>query len=433
MAFKYRGKDRKVEDVVRRSKQAGGGYDNYTSPDVSNFKIPEGDNQIRILPPSWLDDEEAVKKFGDSWDCGIYVHTNVGPDKNSYLCLDKMKGERCPVCEARADAADEEEDRQLRPQWRALCYVIDRDDEKAGPQLMNMGVKLFREINARGVDKKGGGLILLDDPEEGFDVFFHRDGTGLKTTYTQVEVDRDPSPVHDKEATQDRWLKFIEDNPIPDTLVFFPPEHIEKVLHGKAKSGGDGEEGSSRRRGRGREETSDEEEDRGGRRGRGRGEESGDEEGRSSRRRGREEASDDDDKGERSSRRGRGEEQEERSSRRRGREETDDDDKGGEREERSSRRDRGSSDDDGGERSSRRRGREREDGDGERDRDAESEQEGREARSSRRGREEADEDDKGGDDKVERRRPKDRGGDKDDSPTGQAQERLGRLRSRARD
>ena len=228
--FKYRGRDRTVEGVSRRSRQAGGAYDSYLQASLTMYKVKEGENCVRILPPTW----EDTDKWGDSWEIGIQIHYDVGPDKGVYLCSDKMLGDPCPVCDARRDAVDDDEADALRPSWRALCWVIDRDSEKAGPQIWSMPITLFREINLRSIDKKTNTPILVDDPEEGFDIVFSREGTGLRTKYTAVEIERDPSPLHEDESIQNRWLDYVSDNAISEVMQFYPPEHIEKVLFGKS-------------------------------------------------------------------------------------------------------------------------------------------------------------------------------------------------------
>jgi hypothetical protein len=257
--FKYRGGDRTVEDVVKRSKQSGGSYDSYLGPDCTFYKSSEGDHTVRILPPTWDD----VEKFGNGWELQIFFHRSVGPDNGTYLCLDKMTGVKCPVCEARRQATDEDEADALKPQWRALAWIIDRDNEKAGPQVLSLPVSLFRDINARSVDKKTNDAILIDDPENGYDVLFSREGIDKRTKYTQVGVDRDPSPIHDDQKLQDRWLKFITEHPLPEMLVYYDEDYINQVLYGKSERRGrtgrdDAEETPARSRPRRGEETEEE-------------------------------------------------------------------------------------------------------------------------------------------------------------------------------
>jgi hypothetical protein len=228
--FVYRGSQRTVESVVKKSKSGGDLYDSYLVSEAQMFKPKEGENVVRIMPPSWKDTE----KYGDGWEVGIYLHYNVGPDDGSYLCLDKMKGEPCPVCDARSQSRSEEEKDALRPSFRCLAWVIDRDNEKAGPLVWSMPITLFKDINARSIDKKSNLPILIDDPEEGFDIAFNREGTDMRTKYTAVEVLRDASPLHDDERLQERWLNYITQLTLPDLLNFYSPEHIEKVLFGRA-------------------------------------------------------------------------------------------------------------------------------------------------------------------------------------------------------
>lgn len=238
--------ERTVEDVMRRSRQSGGSYDSYLPSEVTMFKPREGENAVRILPPMW-----DKKKWGKGWEIGVYLHNRIGPDNATYLCLDKMNGETCPVCEARRTAADAEEADAFQPKWRAFCWVIDRNNEKAGPMVWNMPVTLFREINARSYDKKTGKVVLIDgDPKAdyaGYDVLFNREGDGVKTKYVSVEIDREQTNIHEDEAREKKWLDYIKTNSLPDILIYFDAEHIERVLFGAA-----GEEEApraSRRRG----------------------------------------------------------------------------------------------------------------------------------------------------------------------------------------
>ena len=268
MVFKYRGGDRKIEEVVRYSREASGGYDSYLDSECTFLKVREGESQIRIMPRTW-----DVKKGLDPWHLFIWIHRNVGPDNGTYLCLEKMKGEACPLCEARHVSA--EEAKALQVSKRAVAWVIDRDNERAGPQVISMPIKtLFRDINNRSMDKSAG-LIRIDHHEHGYDVTFSREGTGLKTDYSNVTIARAPSRLCEDDKQQQAWLNFIEEHKLPEMLIFYPADHIERVLYGRVEEDrtrgvAEGEDrGGSRRRGRDEDRgKSDEQEDRGGSRGR---------------------------------------------------------------------------------------------------------------------------------------------------------------------
>lgn len=270
--FNYRG-GRSAESIKRRAAESGRDFDNVFNEDIKMFKPAEGDNVIRILPPTWginpysdkqLEEfseeglarlEEEQERYGDGWDVVAYIHYGVGADGGTYLCREKMLGEYCPICAAKERAADPDEAKALEPTKRALVWVVDREKEQEGPQLWSMPFsKIRNEIYARSIDRRDGTPLLVDDPEEGFDIMFNRSGTKDRTNYTAVEVDRDPSPIHDKEKRQQEWLDYIMDHPIPSLLKFYDPEHIEKVLVGRSSSRRDDDEdaGDDRPRGRSR-------------------------------------------------------------------------------------------------------------------------------------------------------------------------------------
>src|SRR5512135_3474719 len=93
--FEYDGGSRTVDDI-HKQQRLGGVNDYFLASDVKRYKPREGENCVRILPPRWKDKET----WGNYWSITTYVHYNVGPDGAAYMCLDKMKGKRCPVCEA---------------------------------------------------------------------------------------------------------------------------------------------------------------------------------------------------------------------------------------------------------------------------------------------------------------------------------------------
>lgn len=228
--FTYRGEGRTAESVSRKAKQAGGVFDSYLPSEVPIYKPKDGENCIRVMPGTW----EDLKKWDNGWDIRVSVHYEVGADKATYLCLDKMLGEPCPVCEARLETSDPDELKQLNPKSRVLCWVIDRDSEKTGPQLFPMASTMAQDVLLRSIDKKTGAPILIDHPDEGYDLVFTKEGSKLNTKYKAVEIMRDSTPLHDNQKTQQKWLDYITENDIPSLLVYYDYDYIKKVLYGKA-------------------------------------------------------------------------------------------------------------------------------------------------------------------------------------------------------
>lgn len=240
---------RSVEDTKRRQSQGPNDFDKIVRDDIKMWKPNDGDNRIRILPPTW----EGAKHF--AYD--IHVHYGVGPDRNSYLDLTKHLDKPDPITEAREAARrerdpDEKYIKELDSKTRAGIYLIDRDHESEGVQFWAAPWGVDRDIVTVSIDRDSGEVLPIDDPEEGFDILFTKRGTGIKTEYTGVQVARRSSRLGKSE-----WLDFAVDNPIPSVLKFYDYDQIAKAFNG----------GSGRERDRGRDDRDD---DRGRDSGRGR-------------------------------------------------------------------------------------------------------------------------------------------------------------------
>lgn len=251
--FEYRQRD--ASSARKRAESSGKDYDRYLEDVVDGFQVSDGDNVVRILPPTWND--------ADHYGHDIYVHYEIGPDKGTYLCLQKMKGEPCPICEERKRAAaegDEDYAKKLEPKKRVLVYVIDRNKEKEGLKVWAMPWTLDRDIVKVSVDKRSGEVMSIDHPDDGYDVMFERQGKGPRTEYVGVSIDRRSSPLDN-----DKALDIAQENPLPSLLKFYPYEHIASVFGGGsgggAPRGRDDDDDDRGGRGRGR----DRDDDRGGR------------------------------------------------------------------------------------------------------------------------------------------------------------------------
>lgn len=258
--FSY--EERDPADTKKRSEQRGNSeFDRYLGDALKTYKVEDGDNCIRILPPTW----KGAKHYGHD----IYVHYGVGPDRQTYLCLNKMKNEPCPICEERevvARGGDEDYAKELEARKRVLVYLIDRNKEKEGLQAWAMPWTVDRDICAVSTDKRSGAAIPIDHPEEGFDVFFKKRGQKNRTEYLGISIDRRESDLGDP-----TWIDEAMDAPLPEQLVYFSYDHIAKAF------GGGGARRDTRR---------DEDDDKGRRgrndddRGRGRGQDNDDTRGR---------------------------------------------------------------------------------------------------------------------------------------------------------
>lgn len=235
--FQYR--PRTAEEMRQRANRPTGSRDSFFNQGVEFFTPKAGDNTVRILPPTWDD----ARHYG----VDIFIHYGIGADESAYLCLDKMRAEPCPLCEerARASAAGEEELADaLRPRSRVAVWVIDRTQEGKGPLVWNMPATLDKDISNVCVDKQTQDVYAVDDPNEGYDVSFKREGMDQRTKYTGVQVARRTSPLSEDADIAQKWLDFIAGHPLPTVLQYRDYDTIRAAYAGqappKAKEGSGG-------------------------------------------------------------------------------------------------------------------------------------------------------------------------------------------------
>ena len=228
--FVYQKRD--ASTVRERANQRGGDFDSIFRMGVKLFKPRDGRNLIRILPPTF----EGAQHYG----LEIWVNYGVGVDNQSYLSLSKMKNERDPLAEARKQAEREgnkEIAKKLTPSKRVLMWVIDRNAEEEGPQLWSAPWTIDKDFCNLSFDEDTREVIMVDDPEEGCDIRFNKEGTGLTTKYdgTKMKIQK-PSSLHENEDLMNDWLEYVQANPLPEVLNFYDYDHISLVFDGHVAS-----------------------------------------------------------------------------------------------------------------------------------------------------------------------------------------------------
>lgn len=222
MVYKY--KPRSADQVTRRQAASNNDFVSIFKDGIKQYKVKEdAKNALRIMPPTWDDPEH--------YGVDVWVHYGVGPDNVSVLCLQKHLGKRCPVCELRTKlqaAGDEEEAKALRPGKAVAMYVVDRDNESEGVMAWRAPFSLDQDILALCVDESGE-LLNIDDPKEGYDIYFSTAGKGIQRKYKTVRTAKKPSTVSTK------LMSFVEETPLPDALNFLSAKEIEGLLGGTAK------------------------------------------------------------------------------------------------------------------------------------------------------------------------------------------------------
>lgn len=226
--FSYTG--RSPEDIKERAARSVGGRDSYFKPEMKYFTAREGSNTVRFLP---MPTDKDWKHYGFT----LYAHYDIGVDKGAFLCLAKMNGEVCPVCDERSSANSAGEDefaKSLGWRERVPRYVIDRAHPDEGPLLWNISGGMDKDITKLEIDPSTGEVLFVDHPDEGYDFSFSRAGTGMKTKYSGYQFARAASALSDDPKEADKWLTHITEHAIDDSLVFRDADYLAKALDGQA-------------------------------------------------------------------------------------------------------------------------------------------------------------------------------------------------------
>jgi hypothetical protein len=191
----------------------------------------------RFMPPDSNTPEGDITYLWDGW-----VHFNVGPQKDSYVCMQKTFKQPCAVCDYIKEKSREEATpesikllKSIKPKQRALYYVIVYDspeEEKKGLQIWNAPHwKMQRILNelSKLPDRGGikvGGMEYFSDPDSGKTVCFKIVGEQESTDYIGHRL------VGREYFIDDKFLIQANEHPI-DTLILIPEyDDVKAALFG---------------------------------------------------------------------------------------------------------------------------------------------------------------------------------------------------------
>jgi len=206
------------------------------------FKCSEGEHAIDILPFFVGKMDPYTKEGSMNYLLDIRVHNKIGPNEDSYVCMqtsfkaDDPRRQACPICEYRAELLAEGEDEKAkafsasrRAIYNVWCHNSTREEDK-GIQIWDVSHFLFeKELTENSRLKKGGGYVYFSDIEDGRVVSFRRVGNGATTTkYTAFTFEKREEDLPDEILDQCKTL---------DELIYWPSyEEIAAVLKGTVKS-----------------------------------------------------------------------------------------------------------------------------------------------------------------------------------------------------
>lgn len=139
----------KLRERQDRERRTSGNFKPYIEfpEEVPVWKPSKGDHVVNLIEFEMGDKDPALAKYdkgakskwveGDLTYClEVQVHKNIGPSKDSYVCLRQYGGLPCPICEHRDSLWDEDPDqaKKLYPSIRCIYNIWsmypDEDQEK---------------------------------------------------------------------------------------------------------------------------------------------------------------------------------------------------------------------------------------------------------------------------------------------------------------
>lgn len=203
---------------------------------VSLFQPKEGVKYIDILPYQTGEGNPMAEPGSLYWERTFWVHRNIGPNQETFVCPAKVLKKRCPICEARAklmkNEPDEDEEqlaKDLLPKERQVFNVIDKKQADKGVMLWDMSFFTFGEV----LQKE------LRDAEEddGWDLFFTADqGFTLKVGFGEDSFGKGSflraDTVHFKKRAEQYEVEAIleQTHCLDDLLVILPYDKLKSIF-----------------------------------------------------------------------------------------------------------------------------------------------------------------------------------------------------------
>jgi len=210
-------------------------FDKKTSERTDRFNLQDGDNYLRILPPS-------IEYFSGDIDYISFeylTHFNLGVegDRKAEVCpKSNGKAHKCPICEAvyklykNNTPEDKEMASSLRAKTRFIFNVLDLNAVDKGVQVLEVGPKIYEYIITFLANTKWGDLLDLDKGRN-----FTITKTAAKETssgYVEYSVTPDPDMTSIREKLPKNYKELIaalkKQVPVPKTY-----EELKAILEGE--------------------------------------------------------------------------------------------------------------------------------------------------------------------------------------------------------
>jgi len=201
----------KKQETSHQTKDDMGKFRGIFREDIEGLQLwkpGEGDHEFDIVPykAGKNDPDKKIKEGDFTYVLILWVHRGVGPSEDSYVCLARSYGEKCPICEYQASLKDTEVDddeiKKHNPTRRTLYNVVVYDNEKErakGVQVLDIAhyyleqeLQVLSRPRARGGAATGEKVFFASPDKDGKSVGMTREGTRRNTKYVGIKfLDRD--------------------------------------------------------------------------------------------------------------------------------------------------------------------------------------------------------------------------------------------------
>ena len=213
-------------------------FEKKTASRSDRFNFKDGDNYIRILPPSIEYLGENVDYI--SYDFCMHFGLGIEGERVSEVCPKTFgKHHKCPICEVvyklykTSTVEDKTLANKIRSKIRHIFNVIDLSEVEKGIQVMETGPKIYEEIIKFITNPKWGDLLDLDKGRN----FTITKTSGEDTTsgYTEYSVAPDPdsTSVRSKLLANYKEVLGLLKKQVPSAKSY---DELKNILEGAAES-----------------------------------------------------------------------------------------------------------------------------------------------------------------------------------------------------
>ena len=174
------------------------------------FQFRDGDNILRVLPPSSKYFTEEI----DHFDFKMLVHYNFGPEGSPPIVCPRTRDKtaRCPICETarrlRRNPATKELAGEMGARTRYLMNIVDMEHPERGVQVCEVGPSVHDPIFEVAVDRDYGDVLDLKVGRN-FKVTL-TPSSRSKTGYNSYAVLAGANPSSVKEVLPKGWKEKID-------------------------------------------------------------------------------------------------------------------------------------------------------------------------------------------------------------------------------